>query len=59
MSTTDGMEFCIYDAVKKVSTWVKENEKGNDFIVKGHDENRDSVCRCLPRPHHASSASRG
>jgi hypothetical protein len=43
MSTSEGMQFCIYDTTKKVSTWVKENEKGNDFLVKAHDANNDSV----------------
>ena len=43
MSTADGLEFCIYDTAKKSSTWVKENEKGNEFLVKGHDVNNDTV----------------
>lgn len=43
MSTPDGLAFCIYDTTLKKAVWVHEGEKGNPFIVKSHDLNRDSV----------------
>ena len=43
MSTSEGTEYCIYDAVKKSSAWVSLNETGNGFVVKAADPSGDSV----------------
>jgi hypothetical protein len=43
MSTSQGTEYCIYDVVKKTSTWVGLNEEGNGFVVKSADPASDSV----------------
>jgi hypothetical protein len=42
MATADGPRFCIFDTVRKTSTWVGLNEKGYDFIVKAQDARADS-----------------
>jgi hypothetical protein len=39
----DTYEFSIYDTAKKQSTWVKLNETGNEFVVKSHDVDRESI----------------
>lgn len=43
MSTTGGTMYCIYDPVKKSSTWVGLNEKGGSFVVRGTDGAHDTV----------------
>ena len=43
MSTPQGMQFCIYDTTKKLSTWVGLNEKGNEFVVKSQDPAHDAI----------------
>src|SRR5277367_2609438 len=43
MSTSGGTEYCIYDAVKKSSSWVSLNETGNGFVVKAADPSGDNV----------------
>jgi hypothetical protein len=43
MSTSGGTEFCIYDTVKKSSTWVGLNEAGSAFVVKSADPSGDNV----------------
>jgi hypothetical protein len=42
MSTAEGPRFCIFDTVRKTSTWVGLNEKGYDFLVKAQDSRSDS-----------------
>ncbi len=36
-------EFSLYDTAKRQSTWVKLNEAGHDFVVKGFDPADESV----------------
>jgi len=43
MSTPWGPSFCIYDTVKKSSTWMGLNEPGNDVVVKSYNSSDDSV----------------
>ncbi len=43
MSAGSGTRYCIYDPVKKSSTWVGLNETGNAFVVKAADPTRDTV----------------
>ena len=43
MSTRDGPSFCLYDTVKKSSTWVGLNEQGHDVVVKSYDAGSDAV----------------
>ena len=43
MSAGNGTRYCIYDPVKKSSTWVGPNETGNPFVVKAADPTRDTV----------------
>jgi hypothetical protein len=43
MTTSQGTEYCIYDAVKKSSAWVALNEAGNGFVVKSADPSGDNV----------------
>jgi len=43
MSTSDGTEYCIYDAVKRTSAWVGLNETGNAFVVKSADPGGERV----------------
>jgi hypothetical protein len=43
MSTSQGTEYCIYDAAKKSSVWVGLNESGYGFVVKSADPSGDNV----------------
>ena len=43
METRAGMSFCIFDPSRKVSAWVKLNEKDHDFVVKAYDANNETV----------------
>jgi len=43
METHAGMSFCIFDPARKVSAWVKLNEKDHDFVVKTYDANNETV----------------
>ena len=43
METRAGMRFCIFDPARKVSAWVKLNEKDHDFVVKTYDANNETV----------------
>jgi len=43
MSTSEGAQYCIYDVVKKESTWVGLNETGNSFVVKSADPAGEGV----------------
>lgn len=43
METRSGMSFCIFDPAKKVSAWVRLNEKEHDFVVKSYDATNESV----------------
>jgi len=43
MAIGDGYMFSIYDAGQKMSTWSRLNETGHPFVVRSHDESRDSV----------------
>ncbi len=43
MATSQGTAYCIYDVVKKTSTWVGLNEPGYDFTVKSADVPGESV----------------
>jgi len=43
MSAGDSYMFSIYDSTHKMSTWSRLNETGHPFVVRSHDESRDSV----------------
>jgi hypothetical protein len=43
MSTAGGTRYCIYDPVKKTSSWVGLNEAGGSFMVKSADGAHDTV----------------
>lgn len=43
METRAGMSFCIFDPARKVSAWVRLNEKDHDFVVKLYDANNETV----------------
>lgn len=62
MSTPAGMQYCIYDTAKKISTWVGLNERGNAFVVVRADLARDTVSvmyqgRTLNLPLHDSKVA--
>jgi hypothetical protein len=42
-SPYDGSTYCIYDVGKKRSVWTKQNELGNDFVVKSADADGDGI----------------
>jgi hypothetical protein len=42
-SPDDGLTYCIYDVGKKRSVWAKQNEAGNDFVVRSADPDGDGV----------------
>jgi hypothetical protein len=41
METSEGVQFRIYDPVKKVGTWVKVNERNPDFDVTVKQQDKD------------------
>jgi hypothetical protein len=43
MAAGEGYMFSIYDSTNKSSVWSRLNETGHPFVVKSHDETRDSV----------------
>ena len=43
MAAGDGYMFSIYDSTNKNSAWIRLNQTGNPFVVRSHDETRDSV----------------
>jgi hypothetical protein len=43
MATSEGFAYCIYDTVKKTSSWVGLGEGGHDFIVKSADAGGENV----------------
>jgi hypothetical protein len=43
MSAGEGYMFSIYDSAHKNSAWARLNETGHPFVVRSHDEARDSV----------------
>jgi hypothetical protein len=43
METSQGAAYCIYDTVKKTSSWVGLNESGHDFVVKSADAAGENV----------------
>lgn len=43
MAAGDSYMFSIYDSTSKSSAWSRLNEPGHPFVVKSHDESRDSV----------------
>jgi hypothetical protein len=43
MATSQGTAYCIFDTVKKTSTWVGMNESGYDFVVKSADAGGENV----------------
>ena len=43
MAVGDSYMFSIYDATHKNSAWLRLNETGQPYVVKSHDEARDSV----------------
>lgn len=43
MAVGDSYMFSIYDSTNKSSVWSRLNETGHPFVVKGHEESRDSV----------------
>jgi hypothetical protein len=43
MAVGDSYMFSIYDATHKNSAWLRLNETGQPYVVKAHDEDRDSV----------------
>jgi hypothetical protein len=43
MAAGEGYMFSIYDSTNKSSVWSRLNETGHPFVVKSHDESRDSV----------------
>jgi hypothetical protein len=45
METSEGVQFRIYDPVKKIGAWVKANERNPDFdvMVKQHDNGQKTL----------------
>jgi hypothetical protein len=43
MAAGSGYMFSIYDSTNKSSAWARLNETGHPFVVRSHDETRDSV----------------
>jgi hypothetical protein len=43
MAVGDSYMFSIYDSTNRSSSWSRLNETGHPFVVKSHDESRDSV----------------
>jgi hypothetical protein len=43
MSTAGGTKYCIYNPMKKTSSWVGLNENGGNFEVKSADPAHDTV----------------
>lgn len=43
VSTKSGYLYGIFDPTKRQSAWVHMNEAGNDFAVRSHDTNSDTV----------------
>jgi hypothetical protein len=43
MAAGEGYMFSIYDSTSKSSAWSRLNETGHPFVVRSHDESRDSV----------------
>jgi hypothetical protein len=43
MSGPDGARYCIYDPVKKTSSWVGLNEHGYPFVISAADPDREAV----------------
>jgi hypothetical protein len=45
MQTSEGMQFRLYDPVKKTGTWAKLNERNADldFVVKQHDDGQTTL----------------
>lgn len=39
----DGVYFGLYDRTKNSSAWVKQDDKGGDFVVKSYDAGSDMV----------------
>jgi hypothetical protein len=38
-----GYRFSVFDPVRHTGAWVRLNEPGYDFVVKTHDEARDTI----------------
>jgi hypothetical protein len=43
MASGDGYMFSIYNSANKMSAWSRVDETGHPFVVRSHDEARDSV----------------
>lgn len=43
MAVGDSYMFSIYDSTHKNSAWLRLNETGQPYVVKAHDDTRDSV----------------
>jgi hypothetical protein len=43
MASGNGYMFSIYDSTNKMSAWSRLDERGHPFVVRSHDESRDSV----------------
>lgn len=43
MTAGDNVMFSIYDSTRHSSAWVKLNDVGRDYIVRGYDASKESV----------------
>jgi hypothetical protein len=54
-----GYRFSVFDPVRHTGTWVRLNEPGYDFVIRTHDEARDTITlsyqgRILTLPLHTA-----
>ena len=43
VATTSGYLYGIFDPTKRLSSWVRMNDSGADFVVRAHDESADTI----------------
>ena len=43
VATTAGYMYGIFDPSKRLSSWVRMNDSGSDFVVRSHDEKNETI----------------